>query len=362
MVSKFHAADGLCTIANAVLDGLADRGHELHVFTQSPNVKRIPSQRVHRFAAVQLNPHFSLDSPSAVRMIADVCSEEDIEVLNVQMNSGTTEFMLPYFRRSLPPLVVTFHLAYAAGSSVYTTVFAVAWKASVFAARKYDRVVIVDPSQKARLTELGVPENRIAVIRSGVDTNVFVPAEKSGEDRILDFVYVGRLSLDKGTDILLKAFDRYHAENPDCRLTLVGDGMVKSQLNRYASRNAVRWFGILERSQIPRVLQNSDVFVIPQNIGGLGMSVLEAMSCGLPVITTGIGETTRLLSGAEGVLVEPHNVDAVVHAMQLLGSDEKLRRSMGIRCRRKILREYSWESQIELLERVFAEVMSQQRG
>ena len=362
LVSKFHAADGLCTVANAVLDGLTDKSHEVHVFTQSPSVGRTHPQRVHRFAAVQLNPHFSLDSPSAVRMIAEVCREHDIEVLNVQMNSGSTEFLLPYFKRSLPPLVVTFHLAYAAGPSAFTTLFAVAWKASVFAARKYDRIVLVDPSQEAFFAERGVPEARITVIRNGVDTKLFAPSEKGKEDALLDFIYVGRLSLDKGVDVLLRAFERYHAENHDCRLTLIGDGMLKSRLNRYTSRGAIRWLGILGHDQIPLFLQNADVFVIPQNIGGLGMSVLEAMSCGLPVVTTGIGETTRLLSDDEGILVQPRNVDAVVRAMELLGSDEKLRRSMGMRCRRKILREYSWASQIELLERVFAEVVSQQRG
>jgi glycosyltransferase involved in cell wall biosynthesis len=290
-------------------------------------------------------------------MIVRTCKEHQIQVLNVQMNSGSTEFLLPYFKRELPPLVVTFHLAYAAGTSLYTTMFGLAWKASLSAARKYDKIVLVDPAQKQFFTRSGVSENRLTVVPNGVDTDLFVPSTSTHRDDMVDFVFVGRLSYDKGVDILLKAFHLYHSENRKSRLTLIGDGMLKAQLSGLAD-HAVRWLGTQNHDEVPRFLQHADVFVIPQNIGGLGMSVLEAMSCGLPVITTAIGETSRLLSEEEGVLVKPHDVESVVDAMRLLGSDERLRRSMGTRCRTKILRDYSWKSQIHRLEQVYEEAVS----
>ena len=117
-MSKFGAPDGLCVIANAVLRGLVEQSHEVHAFTQSKRVEGLPEERVHRFRAVQLNPHFSLDTVAAPRAISRQCREYNIDVVHIQMNSGSTEFMLPYFKRSLPPLVVTYHLAYAAGGSL----------------------------------------------------------------------------------------------------------------------------------------------------------------------------------------------------------------------------------------------------
>ncbi|TFG12621.1 glycosyltransferase family 1 protein [Candidatus Thorarchaeota archaeon] len=352
MVSKFDAADGLCVRANEVLQGLADRGHEIHVFTQSQEVAGIPKENIHRFRALQLNPHFSLDSFNAIKLIAEVCQRHDIEVLHVQMNSGSTEFLIPYFDDALPPRVVTFHLAYASGSSTYTTLFEIAWKASIFAARKYDQIILVDPSQKPYFTRLGVPDEQLSVITNGVNINLFKPG-KLKENNKLDFVYVGRLSYDKGVHILLKAFQKYHQENPDSRLTLIGDGMVKHQIRKYNENESIRWLGVVNHHHLPQILSAMDVFVIPQNIGGLGLSVMEAMSCGLPVITTAIGETAKLLGPEEGILVEPHSMHGVLDAMRRIGMDSALRADMAKRCRRKIEHLYSWKQQLGILEETY---------
>jgi len=354
MVSKFGAPDGLCIRANAVLTGLIKRNHNVHAFTQSETVEGLPEERVHRFRAVQLNPHFSIDTITAPRMIARDCKQYDIEVLHIQMNSGSTEFILPYFKSALPPLVVTYHLAYAAGGSIYTTLFGVAWKASLFASRKYDEVILVDPSQKPYFLESGFSEDNISVIRNGVDIDLFKPdSSNRDEDEIVDFVYVGRLSYDKGVHLLLDAFREYHAENPKTRLTLIGDGMLKNQIDTCVDDGSLRWLGAIKHDEIPAILQKMDAFVIPQNIGGLGLSVLEAMGCGLPVITTAIGETVRLLGKDEGILVEPENVTAIVDAMRVLAEDKRLRQTMGMHCRRNVEENYSWHNQIGQIEEVY---------
>ncbi len=362
MVSKFGAPDGLCIRAGAVLNGLVSHGQEVHALTQSQVVDGLPEERIHRFRAIQLNPHFSLDTISAPKTVAKVSKEFNLEVLHIQMNSGSTEFMLPYFKKSLPPLVVTYHLAYAAGGSIYSTLFGIAWKASLFACRKYDEVILVDPSQKPYFIERGFSEDKLTVVRNGVDTSLFKPGNnKNLDDDTIDFVYVGRLSYDKGVHILLDAFQEYHSENPKSRLTVIGDGMLKSQVDNCTDDGSVCWLGAIDHDKIPEILQKMDAFVIPQNIGGLGLSVMEAMGCGLPVITTAIGETVRLIREDEGILVKPDSVSAVVKGMRILAEDKKKRLSMGARCREKIEKDYSWHNQIGLIEDVYKRAIERAR-
>ncbi|TFH07084.1 MAG: glycosyltransferase family 1 protein [Candidatus Thorarchaeota archaeon] len=354
MVSKFGAPDGLCIRTGAVLKGLVSHNNEVHALTQSKFVEGLPEERIHRFRAVQLNPHFSIDTLSAPKTIAKISRKHNLEVLHIQMNSGSTEFVLPYFKKSIPPLVVTYHLAYAAGGSIYSTLFGIAWKASLFASRKYDEVILVDPSQKQYFIKSGFSEDKLTVVRNGVDTNLFKPGESYlKNEEVTDFVYVGRLSYDKGVHLLLDAFREYHGENPKTRLTVIGDGMLKGQVDTCTDDGSVRWLGAIGHDNIPSVLQKMDAFVIPQNIGGLGLSVMEAMGCGLPVITTAIGETKRLLREDEGILVAPDSVSAVVKGMRVLAEDTKKRQAMGLRCRKKIEKEYSWHNQIGLIEDVY---------
>jgi len=354
MVSKFGAPDGLCIRADAVLKGLVGHNNEVHALTQSKFVDGLPEERIHRYRAVQLNPHFSIDTLSSPKTIAKISQKHNLEVLHIQMNSGSTEFFLPYFKKSIPPLVVTYHLAYAAGGSVYSTLFGIAWKVSLFASRKYDEVILVDPSQKPYFIKSGFPEDKLTVVRNGVDTSLFKPGENYKRDEdVTDFIYVGRLSYDKGVHLLLDAFRVYHSENLKTRLTVIGNGMLKNQVDTCTDDGSVRWLGAIDHDSIPSVLQKMDAFVIPQNIGGLGLSVMEAMGCGLPVITTAIGETKRLLREDEGILVAPDSVSAVVNGMRVLAEDKKKRHAMGLRCRKKIVKDYSWYNQIGLIEDVY---------
>ncbi len=357
-MSKFGAADGLCTRADHLLKGLLRNGHDVHVFTQTPNVKGLPSENVHTFPARAMNPHFWLDAPSAVKIIVNECIRNDIEVIHVQMNSSSSEFLIPFFKKSLPPIVTTFHLAYAGGGPLFTIGFNIAWKASIFAAKRYNHIILVDPMQRSFMKQFGIPPEKMSIVINGVDTKLFQPCRSKGDNGLVDFIFVGRLSLDKGVHILLEAFQAYHQENKDSRLTLVGDGLLKHVIDEYDHNGSIRWLGAVSHNQVPLILQSADIFVIPQNIGGLGLSVIEAMSCGIPVITTAIGATRHLLTPDEGILVEPENRNALVDAMRTLAEDKSMRKRMGARCREKVLRKYSWNKQITLIENVYQHVVS----
>lgn len=358
LVSKFGAADGLCTRADHLLKGILKKGHDVHVFTQTSKIDALPSENVHTFPARPVNPHFWLDAPSAIKIIADECIKNDIDVIHVQMNSSSSEFLIPFFRNNLPPMVTTFHLAYAGGGPLFTLGFNIAWKASVFAAKRYDHIILVDPMQKSIMKNYGAPLEKMSVVVNGVDTELFQPCIKKKNNGIIDFVFVGRLSLDKGVHILLEAFQEYNQKNKNTRLTLVGDGLLKYMVDYFDYNGSIRWLGTVHHNRIPHILQNSDIFVIPQNIGGLGLSVIEAMSCGIPVITTAIGATTQLLTPDEGILVNPEDKDALVDAMCILAEDKLMREKMGAKCREKVVRKYSWNKQISLIENIYQRVIS----
>ncbi|MEM2143506.1 MAG: glycosyltransferase family 4 protein [Candidatus Thorarchaeota archaeon] len=358
MVTKLGAKDGLCVHADKVIRGLAQRGHLLHVFTQSKSRCSLRVNGIHRFRAFQLNPHFSVDAIDAPRTIARVCQDEQIDVLHVQMNSGTTEFLLPLFKARLPPLVVTYHLAYSSDGSSMKSIFDILSEFSILASKRYDAIILVHPFQKTVFSGKQIPEEKIHVVPNGVDTDVFKPRQRE-EDGFVNFIDVGRLSYDKGVHMTIQAFRKYHKENPRTRLMLVGDGMLKSMLHDRRNSDSIYWYGGVEHDRVARFLQEADIFVIPMAIGPItsSLSVLEAMSCGLPIIATDIADAGRLIRPHEGILTQPGRLDEIVDAMRLLAEDETLRKSMGQACRERVVRDYSWNRQIEQTERVYMSLL-----
>jgi len=149
------------------------------------------------------------------------------------------------------------------------------------------------------------------------------------------YLYVGRLWRGKGVDDLLTAFANLRREATQrVSLLLVGDGVDEERFQERCRREHlinVVFAGFRQRDELPRMYAAADVFVFPTLGDPFGHVVEEAMSSGLPVITTAAaGEIRdRLTDGESGFIVPPGHPDALLSRMRLLAADESLRKDMG---------------------------------
>jgi glycosyltransferase involved in cell wall biosynthesis len=149
------------------------------------------------------------------------------------------------------------------------------------------------------------------------------------------FAYVGRLWTGKGLDQLLDAFGTVQREDAhDVSLLLVGDGTDEARLRRRCADEGfenVVFAGFHDGDALPTLYAAADVFVFPTLGDPFGMVVLEAMACGLPVISTSAaGEIAdRIDEGVNGFVVPPGDTEALRARMELLAGDESLRRRLG---------------------------------
>jgi glycosyltransferase involved in cell wall biosynthesis len=149
------------------------------------------------------------------------------------------------------------------------------------------------------------------------------------------FAYVGRLWSGKGLDQLLDAFAALARESGDnVSLLLVGDGIDEARLRKRCADEGLKdvvFAGFHEGDALPPLYAAADVFVFPTLGDPFGMVVLEAMACGLPVISTSAaGEIAdRIEEGVNGFVVPPADVEALRARMELLAGDESLRNRMG---------------------------------
>jgi phosphatidyl-myo-inositol alpha-mannosyltransferase len=209
------------------------------------------------------------------------------------------------------------------------------------------------------------PELDWRVIPNGIDEDHFSPAARPlaelrerGDPVIL---FLGRFDPRNGLGIMLQAFDRVWRERAGhVRLCVVGDGPLRRYYERRLAPEvaaAVHWAGRIDWNR-PRYYASADIFCTPCQRASFGMVLLEAMSCGRPVVASRISGFQRLLNdGREGLLVAPPDDPAAFAAAlgQLLASPAE-RSRMGAAGRRTATARYAWSRVAAELEAYYLEL------
>jgi glycosyltransferase involved in cell wall biosynthesis len=156
-------------------------------------------------------------------------------------------------------------------------------------------------------------------------------------------LYAGRLSPEKGLLNLMEAVAALQASGGGlrCELTLAGHGpqlpALRARVTALGLENQVRFAGLLDRAGIYRELASADLFVLPSLTEGFPKALVEAMAAGLPAVASGVGAIPMILGleGANGRVVPPGRVDALVQALSALAADPAERERLGQNARRR---------------------------
>ncbi|MFI0373467.1 glycosyltransferase [Actinomadura sp. 1N219] len=173
---------------------------------------------------------------------------------------------------------------------------------------------------------------------------------------------VGRLSYEKGVDLMLEAWERVSARHPGWRLHVYGGGpdgeRLKAQADAAGLSGSVEFRGVV--ADVEEALVEASIFALPSRAEGFPMSVLEAMAYGLPTVAFDCAPGVRALLAAEhggGVLVEPGDTTAFARELDRLIEAPDLRRTLGAEARASVLRFHPdtvlerWDRLFDLLHR-----------
>ena len=204
--------------------------------------------------------------------------------------------------------------------------------------------------------------HKLAVVRCGLDGRAvesLAPpeprTEAAGPLRVLS---VGRLVPEKGQFILLQALAELQRREVDVTATLVGDGPDRLMLEREARRlrlsGRVTFAGSLGADRVAQLYREADVFCLASFTEGVPVSLMEAMSHRLPVVTTRITGIPELVEdGVSGALLPPGRVSPLADALQRLAEEPELRSKWGEAGRRQVLRGYDIRRSAEQLAELF---------
>ena len=190
-----------------------------------------------------------------------------------------------------------------------------------------------------------------AVVYPGVDTSLFTPDADPAltSDRPI-ILYVGRLFEAKG---IFELLDAVASLDVDVELHVVGHGRmdaVKTRIRSLEIDDAVTLHGEVPHSDLPGYYTSADVFCLPSHTESFGMVNLEAMACGVPVVTSDLEAIRRYLTHWEhGLLVEPDDPIQLAAALETMLSSAETRAAFGERGRERAT-EFTWENQSRRLK------------
>jgi glycosyltransferase involved in cell wall biosynthesis len=216
----------------------------------------------------------------------------------------------------------------------------------------------------------GAPADKVVTIPNGVDRTPFEAtrpgrfrtAQGLAEDAFL-VVAVGSLKRVKGQDVLLEAASGWLRRTPEARLVLAGDrsGRFAEELLARAAELGVGAQVLVPGTvdDVPALLADADLFVLPSRSEGMSNALLEAMASGLPVLATDVGGSRECLDGgACGVLVPADAPGALGEALESLAADAARRRELGRRARERVAEHYDLERMLDSVERLYRELLA----
>jgi len=219
--------------------------------------------------------------------------------------------------------------------------------------------LVLSPSlaSDATLQQIGVPAERVMRWDRGVDTTRFDPALR-GEMRLpdaLNVLYSGRISHEKGAEVLAEAFLQARQRNPRLQLVLAGGGPEQEHV-RERLGDAATFLGWLEGTELARAYASADIFLFPSRTDTFGQVILEAQASGLPVVAIAEGGPRSLIEHRlTGLLCSP-DAQALADAVIELADSPLLRERLADRALASV-RVRTWERALERLADGYRQVL-----
>ncbi|WP_341213306.1 glycosyltransferase family 4 protein [uncultured Limimaricola sp.] len=337
-----------CTILSSPLPGLGDLGR---------------SRWLHRAKRWATGNYYGADRQEVTSLTRVAFSGQPPNAILAHFGH-TGLRMLPLAKQLKIPCVVHFH-----GLDL-SSMLRIGWyrKSLERNLEQFSALICVGSAQKDQLLELGADPQRIHIIPCGVPVSDFASTPQKEHAGKVEFVTIGRLVPQKGTEIVIRAL----ATIPDnSHLTIVGDGPERSRLAAIAQElkveHRITFVGIQTSKAVHRILEQSHVLIQHSlEVGGwsegFGVTVAEAAAVGRPVIVSDLGGLLdQVIDGETGFVTPQRDVSALGQRMKQLALEAGLRERMGQAGLRRVVENFDTDKQVAKLRAVLVHAVEKGR-
>lgn len=287
-----------------------------------------------------------------IRQLSDFLNQRDYDLLHTHNAYPHFYGSLAAYRSRIPVTIQSRHGRRFGETFSERMQFAIASRFS-------DRVVPVSDDTGLRCKKIGwLDDSKVTRIWNGIDVDRFVftgPADK------LTAITVSRLSPEKDLGTMLYAVKQVVQQIPQFRLLIVGDGPERERLKQIAAElhltTHVEFLG--ERKDIPQLLSQAGFYVSSSLTEGISLTLLEAMSVGLPVVATQVGGNPEIVQQPEtGALVPSANPALLASALVQMCQNQSQWAEIGRRARQRVEQYFNIRTMIKDYEKLYLEILN----
>lgn len=355
-----HVVGGICIHAHEMSKEQARMGHDVTVYTASEGVEceyEAPGgYHVRNFKPLVKILGNSITPNMFINLIKDR-SKYDVVHAHSHLFFSTN---LSAVARELgsAPLVITNHgLNSQTAPKWFQDIYTASGARLTFAAA--DKIICYTETEKKKLIDIGVKSRKIKVIHNGIDTDLFVPSKETSFDK-KNLLWVGRYARGKGLEYLIDAFNIVKSRHPEATLTMIGEGPEKDRIVQQISdlnlSNSIIMKDFVQNSELVGLYQNSSVFVLPSLEEGVPRTILESMSCGIPVVCSRLPQLVDIVDGG-GMLVPVKDSQTLADRISEVLSNSSLAEKFRENGRRNVVENYSWKDTVKETLRLYEELV-----
>ncbi|MDD4052569.1 MAG: glycosyltransferase family 4 protein [candidate division Zixibacteria bacterium] len=220
-----------------------------------------------------------------------------------------------------------------------------------------DRIMVVCNRYRDQILHVGVPAAKLFKIYNGANTDEFLSKDRIAARKVLGlpqdglFIgFAGKFSSNsadrKGIDIFTKVIKMMPPELQSMvHFVITGPGWENTLQQVAAGANRIHYLSFIDRERMPDFYNSLDIYLVTARVEGGPMPVIEAMSCGIPVISTPVGMVPDFIrDGENGIMIDHDDVSGAVAAIRRLSANERLRKKIGEQARKTVIDHLQWRT------------------
>jgi glycosyltransferase involved in cell wall biosynthesis len=367
LTDHLPSGDGL--LAFKFIEYLAARGHRIRVATPLADLRNpLPST----VRIIEMNSRANQPRPGALaymrwtrKVLREVSAEEKVDLIH-ELNPVFSLRSLAFAGCGVPVVLGPYssRWPYPAGGSAASRISrrlkTIVKNFIVGLQQRFAAAVLL--STPAALNNVQDPEailGRMFLLPPGLDVERFSPAGPAPDAPTV--LFLANICLRKGIFDLIEAFELVNRRLPAARLIVAGGGdelpQVRAQVAASSFSERVEFTGHVNREEVPGMMRRATVYCLPSHGEPFGITAIEAMACGKPLVVTRSGGPAFIVGESGGRSVAIGDREGLADALVDLLSNPELCRSMGTYNRGEAERRYAWPVAGARLERIYASVL-----